>query len=335
MKTKLKKLEKRTLLLAAIVALVAAAAPSALGQTSTVSVQFVGDGTGLLPTDTTGASGYAASNYNDIVSIDGTGSANYGGGSTAVSGSGISLHDSTGASSGVTLSYFANGGNVNSTNSGYHVAGANAPGSTAAQNTLFSGGIDSNSAYNSYEINAPTFTLTGITAPTYNLIVYYIGDAQFGGGPSATTGTIMASGAPGVTYYVQGQPKVDTGNQDSNGNEIFTLNDTFTQTSATTATFAPNGGYGGYPEAVELADDQVGSYVVFSGLTAADETVTLGNLANIDYLGNPHGSGLSLVGFQIEPTVAAPEPQVWAMLLAGLGMLGLGHKLRWMGRKAS
>jgi len=128
-----------------------------------------------------------------------------------------------------------------------------------------------------------TFTIDGLSAfSSYDLVVYYDGGTSF---PAARHADIIASGSA-LTYYVAG---------------IDSVYDSYTQSNSTdSGTFAS------------------GNYVVFSGLIAGSETVTM------EYGNNSMG----LVGFQVLGTQAVPEPSTWALMTGGLGLLVGFQQLR-------
>jgi len=131
-----------------------------------------------------------------------------------------------------------------------------------------------------------TFTISGLSAySSYDLVVYYTGGTSFADSRDAN---ITASGSS-LTYYVAGD------------NSAYTSFDLSNSTDS--STFAS------------------GNYVVFSGLTAATETVAM------NYVNNNMG----LVGFQVtgyEESAPVPEPSTWALMLGGLALLVGVQRLR-------
>jgi hypothetical protein len=163
---------------------------------------------------------------------------------------------------------------LNSFGAGYlsSSSGPNSDNSTP-QNILFGGAVSSNSSFGSGPMN---FTVSGLGGfSSYDLVVYYEGGDSF---PTARDVTVTASGSA-LTYYGSGI------------NNAFTA---YTQSTSTTSGTFPNA-----------------NYIVFSGLTAASETVSI---TTSDYM--------QINGFQLSGTLdAVPEPSTWALMFGGLGLL--------------
>ena len=156
--------------------------PLAAAQGATIiSLNFQGSDTvGLGAADSTGA--VAAVNWNNV---------------TGDSGSGITLNDSTGAASGITLTSFSAGP--------FGAEGPNTANSTA-QKILFGGDLNVN-------FGDASFTLSGLSAfSSYDLIAYYSGGTSF---PDARHASFTASGTSTI-YYVAGINSVYTSYTESN-----------------------------------------------------------------------------------------------------------------------
>ena len=134
-----------------------------------------------------------------------------------------------------------------------------------------------------------TFTLTGLDQFTsYDLTLYYATPASFAQNRTAeftTTGSAL-------TYYVAGENGFGSG---------------FTQSNSTDPLLYANG-----------------NYVTFTGLTAANESITFD-------AGGPQPENFALVGFQIvgsNTPLSAPEPSTWALMFGGLVLLVGMQRLR-------
>ena len=215
---------------------------------ATVSVNFQGDPTTtpMLSTDSTGAPGYEAANFNNV---------------TGSSGSAIALTDSDGASSSITISSFTGG--LDGTN-GPDTAGSN------AQERFFDGSL--NAHYTDATVN-----LTGLPS-TYDLVVYYTGGNSFADTRKAD---ITASGAPSTTYYVAGIDSVYTDYTQSNSTTPPdpSLSDPFSSSTYASGNYVVFSGLTAPTETIVMGpeSDRMG-LVGFQVVSGVPEPVSLGGL---------------------------------------------------------
>lgn len=148
---------------------------SSLHGATVISLNFQGsNAVALAPADSTGAT--AAINWNNV---------------TGASGSGISLNDSAGAASAITLTSFS---------AGPFGQDGGATDNSTAQKILFGGGLNVN-------FGNASFTLSGLSAfSSYDIIAYYSGGVSF---PSTRQASFTASGTSTV-FYVAGINSVYT-----------------------------------------------------------------------------------------------------------------------------
>jgi hypothetical protein len=121
----------------------------------------------------------------------------------------VTLNDSTGLASPVTLSSYGTTGGLS------HTSGSSATNATL-QDTLFESGLTAN-------YGTAVFSLTGLSAfSSYDLIVYYDAGTSF---PTNRTATITDTGSSATTYYVRGSNSARTSYTLSNS----TTNTTYAQ----------------------------------------------------------------------------------------------------------
>lgn len=93
---------------------------------------------------------------------------------------------------------------------------------------------------------------------------------------------------------------------------------------STTLSYTPSGLYDMQGDLTGTIDQYIGS-LSFSVSTTVDGTL-LHNLPL--YYGFTAGNGLADDGHYVSSAVAVPEPEAWAMLLAGLGLVGFAARRR-------
>ena len=140
-----------------------------------------------------------------------------------------------------------------------------------------------------------TFTVTGLDQFTsYDLTLYYATGASF---PQNRTAVFSTTGSD-LTYNVKGEAGFASG---------------FIQSNSTTAGVFANG-----------------NYVTYTGLTAANESVTFD-------AGGPQTEDFALVGFQIvgsNAPLSVPEPSTWALMFGGLALLVGMRRVRQLGARS-